>query len=260
MKNKHVGGDSPSSARQPSIAPPSVAPQAYYADGHTWEQSIARKGRASRALAWTVAAFSTLIAAGAIGTLIMALPLKKYEPYMIVVDRSTGFVEVKRPVAEGVLSQNEAVTMFNVVRYVNARETYDPRALKDNYDLAQVLSTSVASQDLTDMFSPANPKNPIQVLGRQATVAVNIKSVTFPNDHTALVRFSTDEKTSTNVTTRNWQSLIRFKYTSTPATNELRFQNPLGFQVTEYRRDQETLIGSEKATTPVPVPAEVKAP
>jgi type IV secretion system protein VirB8 len=142
--------------------------------------------------------------------------------------------------AEGALSQDEAVTMFNVVRYVKARETYDPKALKDNFDLAQLLSTGDAARELTEIYSPTNPNNPVKVFGSNAEVAVSIKSVTFPNNRTALVRFSTEEKTATNVVIRNWVSLVRFRYTAAPMRNQWRFDNPLGFQVLEYRRDQET--------------------
>jgi type IV secretion system protein VirB8 len=212
----------------------------YYADGATWEHDIARRNRNSRALAWIVAAVMTVVAVGALGTLALLVPLKTYEPYMVVVDKTTGFVEVKRPMAEGPLSQDEAVTTFNVVRYIKARETYDPKALKDNFDLAQLLATGDAARELTEIYSPANPTNPVKVYGSNTVLAVNIKSVTFPNSHTALARFSTKEKSSTNIITRNWVSLVRFRYTSTPMRNEWRFDNPLGFQVLEYRRDQET--------------------
>jgi type IV secretion system protein VirB8 len=34
--------------------------------------------------------------------------------------------------------------------------------------------------------------------------------------------------------------VVKFRYTSTPVKNEWRFDNPLGFQVTDYRRDQES--------------------
>jgi type IV secretion system protein VirB8 len=56
----------------------------------------------------------TVIVIGAIASLVGLAPLKTYEPYMIVVDKSSGFVEIKRPMAEGPLTQDEAVTMFNV--------------------------------------------------------------------------------------------------------------------------------------------------
>lgn len=212
----------------------------YYANGATWERDIARRNRNSRALAWIVAAVMTIVAVGALGTLALLVPLKTYEPYMVVVDKTTGFVEVKRPMAEGPLTQDEAVTTFNVVRYIKARETYDPKALKDNFDLAELLATGDAARELTEIYSPANPNNPVKVYGTNTVVAVTIKSVTFPNNRTALARFSTEEKSSTNIITRNWVSLVRFRYTSSPMRNEWRFDNPLGFQVQEYRRDQET--------------------
>jgi type IV secretion system protein VirB8 len=212
----------------------------YYVDGATWERDIARRNRNSRALAWIVAAVMTVVAVGALGTLALLVPLKTYEPYMVVVDKTTGFVEVKRPMAEGPLTQDEAVTTFNVVRYIKARETYDPKALKDNFDLAQLLATGDAARELTQIYSPANSGNPVKLFGSNTAIAVTIKSVTFPNNRTALARFSTEEKSSTNIITRNWVSLVRFRYTSAPMRNEWRFDNPLGFQVLEYRRDQET--------------------
>ncbi len=212
----------------------------YNVDGATWERDIARRNRNSRALAWIVATVMTVVAVAALGTLALLVPLKTYEPYMVVVDKTTGFVEVKRPMAEGPLTQDEAVTTFNVVRYIKARETYDPKALKENFDLAQLLATGDAARELTEIYSPANPTNPVKVYGSNTVVAVTIKSVTFPNNRTALARFSTEEKSSTNIITRNWVSLVRFRYTSVPMRNEWRFDNPLGFQVLEYRRDQET--------------------
>ncbi|MGL4527184.1 MAG: virB8 family protein, partial [Aestuariivirga sp.] len=172
---------------------------------------------------------------------ILTMPLKTYEPYLIAVDRSTGFLEVKRSLAEGPLSQDESVTMFNVVRFIRARETYDPKALKDNFDLAQLLATGDAARELTELFSPANPANPIRQLGLNTIVAVTIKSVTFPNYRTALVRFATEEKSAAKIETRHYVGLVRFRYTGAPMRNEFRFENPLGFQVTEYRRDQETV-------------------
>lgn len=212
----------------------------YYAEGAAWEHDIARRNRNSRALAWIVASVMTIVAIVALCGIALLVPLKSYEPYMVVVDKTTGFVEVKRPMAEGELTQDEAVTTFNVVRYIKARETYDPRALKDNFDLAQLLSAGDAARELTEIYSPANPSNPVKLFGTNTEVSVEVKSVTFPNNRTALVRFSAHEKSATDVVTRNWVSLVRFRYTSAPMRNQWRFDNPLGFQVLEYRRDQET--------------------
>jgi type IV secretion system protein VirB8 len=222
-------------------AEPPTLDQRYYADGMSWERDVVRSVKRSRSLAWLVATAMTMIALMALGSLLMLVPLKTYEPYLISVDRSTGFLEVKRPLSEGPLQQDEAVTMFNVVRFVRTRETYDPKSLKDNFDLAQLLSTGDASRELTELYSPANPQNPARLLGVNTVIAVTIKSVTFPNNRTALVRFATDEKSASKIETRHFVSLVRFRYAGTPMRNEYRFENPLGFQVVEYRRDQETV-------------------
>ncbi|PWN58555.1 type VI secretion protein, partial [Chryseobacterium phosphatilyticum] len=58
---------------------------------------------------------------------------------------------------------------------------------------------------------------------------------------TALVRFATEERSNSNVKKENWLSVVRFQYSGAPMRNEYRFENPLGFQVTEYRRDQESV-------------------
>lgn len=238
-KGSDVGADNIAAEAATNASP--KLDRRYYQEGLAWEQDVVRSVKRSRSFAWLVASVMTVIALMAMAALILTLPLKTYEPYLIAVDRSTGFLEVKRPLAEGPLSQDESVTMFNVVRFIRARETYDPKALKDNFDLAQLLATGDAARELTELYSPANPGNPIRQLGLNTIVAVTIKSVTFPNYRTALVRFATEEKSSAKIETRHYVGLVRFRYAGAPMRNEFRFENPLGFQVTEYRRDQETV-------------------
>ncbi|TJW48148.1 MAG: type IV secretion system protein, partial [Mesorhizobium sp.] len=65
-------------------------------------------------------------------------------------------------------------------------------------------------------------------------------SVSLLNRNTASVRFATTTRRENSSTADNWVAVIKFRYTSTPLKNEWRFDNPLGFQVTDYRRDQES--------------------
>ena len=220
----------------------------YFAEAISWENDVIRTVKRSRAVAWFVALLMASLAAMALVCLALLLPLKSFEPYVVEVDRTTGFLEIKRALAPGDLDQSEAVTAMSVVRYLRARETYDPPAIKDNFELAQLLSTGDAARELVELYSPANVRNPVRLLGRGATVAIGIKSIQFPNQRTAIVRFSTRERSATSAITSHWTALIRFRYTRAPMRNEWRFDNPLGFQVTEYRRDQE----SAPTTEPVP--------
>ncbi|WP_245465279.1 VirB8/TrbF family protein, partial [Mesorhizobium sp. M7A.F.Ca.US.001.04.2.1] len=110
-------------------------------------------------MAWIVSGVSGLVAVLSLLALVLILPLRQFEPYVVEVDKSTGYLEIMRALKPGDLSQNEAVTAANLVRYIRARETYDSRELKQNYDLAQLYSTDAASKDLTWLYTPANPQS-----------------------------------------------------------------------------------------------------
>lgn len=227
------------SREAPEISKPDLS--AYWQGGLSWEMELYRKERRSRKLAWTIAGISGGIALASVTALNLLIPLKQFEPYVVTVDKTTGFLEIARALRPGDLAQDEAVTTANVVRYVRARETYNPRQLKDNYDLAQLYSTGQASTDLRREFEPSNPQSKDKALGRDTRIDVTIKSVSFLNRTTATVRFMTETKRDNTTRREHWVSVIRYRYTTAPLKNEYRFDNPLGFQIVEYRRDQESL-------------------
>ena len=115
--------------------------------------------------------------------------------------------------------------MANVVRYVRARETYDAKGLKDNYDLAQ-----------SRRAGRARSRKPVRAVKRQqpgqdpaaanTTVSVTVKSVTFPNTRTALVRFQTDEKGLNTSTARHWVGVVAFRYWGATGAQRVAFRQP----------------------------------
>lgn len=231
--------DAETTAETPTPQKTDLGP--YWKAGASWEDELYRKERRSRRIAWviaTIAGISTLLSLLALNALV---PLKQFEAVVVVADKTTGFVEVARTLAESKLSENDAIKTANVVRYIRARETYDPRALKDNYDLAQLYSTGQASADLRREFEPSNPQSKDKALGRESRIAVTISSVSFLNAATATVRFTTETQRDNTLRREHWVSVVRFRFTTAPLKNEYRFDNPLGFQVVEYRRDQESL-------------------
>ncbi|WFU07336.1 type IV secretion system protein (plasmid) [Rhizobium sp. CB3171] len=228
-------------------APTGTVDPRYYSEGERWERSVYRSVAMSRGAWRMVAVLLGIALAGAIGLLWMLVPLKSFDVVVLEVDKTTGFVEASRPLQErGDLTQNEAVTRANIVRFIRTRETYDPRGLRDNFDLASLYSTGKAAADLANTYSGANPNNPVKLYGPNTAITVFVKSVIFLNESTAAVRFSTTRSGSGGPTvTEHWVANVRFKYTSEPMRNDWRFDNPLGFQVTEYRRDQETVTPAE---------------
>lgn len=223
-----------------------TALRSYFQQGDVWEQEIIKRAKRSARIAWFFSLVFAALATLSLLAVVLLIPLKSFEPYIVTVDRTTGYIEVKTGLTRPAnLTEQQAVTQANVVRYIRAREGYDPYAIEENFGIAALLSTGEAARELQGLYSAANAGNPARVYGRTKRVLVDIKSVTFPNSSTAIVRFSTNERSDTDSIVRHWISVVRFRYTDTPERNEWRFENPLGFQVYSYRRDQETVTPGE---------------
>ena len=213
-----------------------TALRSYFQQGDVWEQEIFKRAKRSVRVAWFFSIVFAGIALLSLVAVVLMLPLKSFEPYVVTVDRTTGYIEVKSGLTRPAnLTEQHAVTQANVVRYIRAREGYDPYAIEQNFGIAALLSTDEAARELQALYSAANAENPAKVYGRLKRVLVEIKSVTFPNTSTAIVRFSTDERSDTESIVRHWISVVRFRYT----------ENPLGFHVYAYRRDQETVTSED---------------
>lgn len=215
--------------------------QKYFGHGETWEQEIIANAIQSRNRAWIMSFFCMGFAVLAVGALLLLLPLKTFEPYVVTVDRGTGFLEVTKGLYQGNLTEDEAITQSNLVKYVSLRESYNPSILRENYDLVSLMSQGIALKEFQQLWNGENPDNPSVVYGRKAAIDVKIQSVSFLNDKTASVRFQRELKENNQTKVSYWTAIIDYQYTQKPMKMADRFLNPLGFQVTSYRINPEVL-------------------
>lgn len=215
----------------------------YSAEGSGWENEIFASVYQSRNRAWILTFIAMGIALLAIFTLIMILPLRTFEPYIVTVDRSTGYVEVTKGLQAGNLTQDEAITQSNLVRYLSARESYNPnsKVLRENYDFVALLSGGSALKEYQQLWNGENPDNPSIQLGHKASVDIRIQSVSFLNDKTASIRFLREIRKDNVLKTSTWNAIIDFQYVQKPMKMIDRFSNPLGFQITNYRLNPEIM-------------------
>jgi type IV secretion system protein VirB8 len=216
--------------------------QAYYAEAATWAADTHGSLRQSRKVAWIVAGAAGAIALMEAIAIVVMMPLKTVEPYTIVVDRQTGYVQSAAGLKPGRLSQDQAVTQSFLVQYVIARETFDATDLRANYRKVQLWSAGEAHDQYLREMAPANPQSPVKLYPPSTVVQTTIKSVSLISPTSALVRFDSERRDggASTGTVRPYSAVIAFRYTGAPMRAEDRFVNPLGFQVTRYRRDAET--------------------
>jgi type IV secretion system protein VirB8 len=216
---------------------------AYYAAARGWAEGASAAADRSRRVAWIVAGVAAGVAALLALALVMLMPLKQVQPYVLSVDRQTGAIEAATTLEGGRLTQNEAVIQAQLAAYVVARETFDATDLAAKYRQTQLLSAGPVARAYVQAMAADNPASPLKTLGAGDTVAVSVKSVSLIGPGAALVRFDAQRRAQGGVpyAPQAYAAAISYGFSGAPLRQEDRFANPLGFQVTRYRRDAEGL-------------------
>ncbi len=216
---------------------------AYYVEAESWAQDRQDALRASRRLAWIVAAAAAAIAVLLALALLMLTPLKTVQPYTLLVDRNTGFVQALNPLDPALISGDAALTQSFLVQYVIARESFDIDTLQANYRKVALWSDETARSTYLAGMQVSNPESPLALYPRSTVIETRVKSVSPVARNVAMVRFETQRRDAGGRTEprRAWVAIVRYRYSGEPMSLEDRLINPLGFEVLRYRRDAEAL-------------------
>lgn len=215
--------------------------ETYFEAARTWADEQRSASRRALRLAWAIAALAGAAAIALSIAIAVMMPLKSVQPYVVTVDRQTGNVQLASVPTTGVLSQNEAVIQAHVANYVRSRETFDETDLPIQYRRVQLLSAPAVARAYVKFMSSDNPQSPLRTLARGDTLAVAIKSVSILSQGVALVRFDVTRATAANASqsSSSYVAAVSYGFSGRPLRMGDRFDNPLGFQVTRYRRDAE---------------------
>lgn len=224
----------------------------YYQEAESWSQDRQHAARRSVRVAWLVAGGAALIALIEAFALLALIPTQRDVPYAMLVDRQTGYVQAVRPLDSERLSADAALTRSFLAQYVIARESYHPSSLQEDYRKVGLWSADQAREQYVALMRSEASGNPVASLPRGATIDVEIRGVSSLSDNTAMVRFSTvrTDPGARPQVAQHWAAIVTFRYSAADMTAADRLANPLGFQVTRYRRDAETLPEVRPAALP----------
>lgn len=216
---------------------------AYYAEASSWSADVVAGLRRSRKRAWLLAGVTTATSLIAVTAVALLTPLKTAVPYVIELERSTGYVQAARLAEPGTLSENDAVRQSSLYHYVLARETIDAADIVSNYDKTLAWSAGDARTTYLALWDKGNPDGLTGKYPVGTVVAVAVKGISPLSPNTALVRFATTrtQPGGGQSSTEHWQAIVGYRFADRPLTQAERFINPLGFQVTSYRRDPDAL-------------------
>ncbi len=232
--------------------PPRDPHSAYYRDAASWADDARDQDRASGRIAWRVAGAALAIAVIEAIALVALIPMRRPVPLPILVDRQTGYVQAMTDLSPGALTQNEAVTRSYLARYILARETFDAADLNQAYRKVMLWSSGDARRDYASWMSRATPDSPLNLDSPSTRVAVTLESLSLTSPTTALARFTTQRQDAGGPPQpiQSFAATLAFRYVDAPMSMADRLVNPLGFQVTSYRRDSEAPLASGPGAPP----------
>lgn len=213
-------------------------------DFHSIDLHLAARRRERLLLG--LAGGALLVAAIAVGAVAALAPLKRVEPYLVMVDRSTGAAERVAAIDRIALSDVEALTQAALVSYVVDRESWDATGAQERIESVDARSAGTARAGFRAIWTEGAEEHPPTLYGPKAQVTVTVRNVALLREGVAQVRF---EKTlrEPDAAPRSAAFVATLGYRFAPKAErrlEDLWANPLGFAVETWRLDAETLAGA----------------
>ena len=231
---------------------------AYFAEAASWDADRAAQNARSARVAWRVATGACVLTAVAIVALMLLMPLKRVEPFVIRVDNTTGIVDVV-PVFVGEAPMSEVVTRYLLDHYLTVCERFNFSTAESDYEECSSFHAPARHQEWMALWDRTNPSSPLNVHRDGTSVRVQVSSITFFErssgvEDLAQVRFIKTTRSGNGAEQiSQWIATLQYVY-ATPATDpRMRRWNPLGFKVVDYRTEAEALpavIGSSLGAAP----------
>lgn len=163
------------------------------------------------------------------------------EPYVIEIEPKTGVPTVVDPLTSKAYTGMDSVKRYFVWQYIKLREGYNPLTYQLDFKSVNLLSSQDVWYAYTRVYGRGNPDAPINKLATYGSRDVELKSMIFQEDTTVQVRFKLNTSTQNGTSSQDKVALMQFRFANLDLNEQDRFINPLGFQVINYKMDDERI-------------------
>lgn len=227
----------------------------YLQEARSWDSDRTAQARRGARAAWAIATIGWVCAVMSSVALLLLMPLKSVEPFVIRVDNSTGIVDVV-PVYAGHAPMDESVTRYFLTHYITVCERFNFATAESDYLECGAFHTAQRNQAWYAKWNKTNPASPLNVHKDGGIVRAQVESVSFIKrasgvSDLAQVRYQKAERRSAEATDRisHWIATIQYVYVSPSGNPRMRAWNPLGFKIVEMESEPEILPLSASATS-----------
>lgn len=226
---------------------------AYFAEAATWDADRAAQAKHNLRIAWGTSCAGWLCAIATSFALILLMPLKRVDPFVVRVDSSTGVVDVV-PVYAGTTALPEAVTRYFLGHYITTCERFNFATAESDYEECGAFHTAARNQAWYTLWEKTNPGSPLNVYKDGSTLRAQVSSISFFErgngvSDLAQVRYTKGKRPAggTDEEITHWIATIQYSYVEPSKDPKTRRWNPLGFKIVEFHAEPEVLNETNNA-------------
>jgi type IV secretion system protein VirB8 len=234
-----------------------AALESYLTEAASWDADRVAMQRRSARVAWWVAGGGWVCALTVAIALMLLMPLKRVEPFVIRVDNATGLVDVV-PVYAGNEAMPEAVTRYFLDHYVTVCERFNFATAESDYAECGAFHTAQRNAAWYAAWNRTNPQSPLNLYKDGTTIRAQVTSVSFFTrsdgvTDLAQVRYFKGQRQagSAEEARTYWIASIRYTFAAPSTEAQVRRWNPLGFKIIDFRPEPE-VGGPPTPTSAVP--------
>src|SRR5882757_6757797 len=155
-----------------------AALERYFQEAASWDRDRTAMNERSVRIAWRIAIGACALTVMAIAALMLLMPLKRVDPFVIRIDNSTGIVDVV-PVYAGHAEMPEAVTRYFLDHYVTVCERFNFATAESDYEECGAYHTASRNQAWYTLWTKTNPASPLNVYEDGSTLRARVSSISF---------------------------------------------------------------------------------
>src|SRR3569833_269489 len=151
---------------------------AYLSEAVLWDADRVAMQAHSARVAWRMATLACALLVLVLVTLMLLMPLKHVEPFVIRVDNTTGVIDVV-PVFSGGEKMPETVTRYLLDHYVTVCERFNFATAESDYEECGAFHSAARNQAWSAQWDRSIPASPLNAYKDGTTVRAQVSSVSF---------------------------------------------------------------------------------
>lgn len=231
--------------------------KSYFREAASWDIDRAAQAIGRARIAWGVAGLGWISAIAASVSLALLMPLKTVEPYVIRVDNSTGIVDIV-PMYAGHAEMGETVARYLLTHYVTVCEGFSYSTAERDYEECGAYHSAKRNTEWYNLWNQTNPASPLNLNKDGSVIRVQVTAVTFfrkanGTSELAQVRYIKGRSLPGGAEQlTHWIATIEYAWVTPSRDPKSRQWNPLGWRVTDFHTEPETLADTSSVSAPHP--------